>query len=66
METDLRIPLTLEQKKLIAAAANANQADMAAWLRPIILRAARKVLDDKAVNKRSNPQSNKNLRALHT
>jgi uncharacterized protein (DUF1778 family) len=37
---DLRIPLTEEQKKLVAEAASADQEDVAAWVRPILLRAA--------------------------
>jgi uncharacterized protein (DUF1778 family) len=41
---DLRIPLTEEQKKLIADAASADEADVAAWVRPIVLRAAERRL----------------------
>jgi hypothetical protein len=46
---DVRIPLTEEQKKLVTDAASEDQADVAAWARPIILRAAEKRLsrDDK-------------------
>ena len=44
MDADLRIPVTALQKRTIAAAASANQADMASWLRPIILDAARSAL----------------------
>jgi hypothetical protein len=39
-DVDLRIPLTIEQKKLIAAAASLDQIDMAAWVRPLLLQAA--------------------------
>jgi len=42
---ELRIPVTEEQKKLISEAASADDADVAAWLRPIVLRAAAKRLD---------------------
>jgi hypothetical protein len=37
---DVRIPLTESQKKLVSTAAGADKADVAAWLRPIVLRAA--------------------------
>jgi uncharacterized protein (DUF1778 family) len=37
---DVRIPMTEEQKQLVADAAAADQADVAAWARPILLRAA--------------------------
>jgi hypothetical protein len=39
-DTDLRIPLTADQKRLVVLAANLAQADVATWLRPIILQAA--------------------------
>lgn len=42
---DLRIPLTQDQKELVAKAAKADQADVAAWVRPIVLRAAEKRLE---------------------
>ncbi|MGD0389279.1 MAG: hypothetical protein ABSC42_10020 [Tepidisphaeraceae bacterium] len=41
---DLRIPLTEDQKKLVSEAASADDADVAAWVRPIVLRAASKRL----------------------
>jgi uncharacterized protein (DUF1778 family) len=41
---DLRIPLTEDQKKLISEAASADQADVAAWVRPIVLMAAQRRL----------------------
>lgn len=37
---DVRIPLTEEQKKLVLDAAEADGADVAAWIRPILLSAA--------------------------
>jgi len=40
MDVDLRIPVTAEQKQLIYDAASADQADVAAWIRPILLKAA--------------------------
>jgi uncharacterized protein (DUF1778 family) len=39
-EVDLRIPVTWDQKDLIAQAAKANGEDMAGWARPILLNAA--------------------------
>jgi hypothetical protein len=44
MDTDLRIPITAEQKMLIAKAAAKDGEDMAAWIRPIIVRAAQNKL----------------------
>jgi uncharacterized protein (DUF1778 family) len=44
MDVDLRIPVTPEQKTLIAEAAAADQSDMAAWVRPILLGAAQRKL----------------------
>jgi uncharacterized protein (DUF1778 family) len=41
---DLRIPLTEEQKKLVSEAASADQEDVAAWVRPIVLHAAERRL----------------------
>jgi uncharacterized protein (DUF1778 family) len=40
MDEDLRIPVTAEQKRLIAEAAAASKSDLAAWVRPILLKAA--------------------------
>ena len=42
MDTDLRIPLTSEQKALIAEATKDEPEGMAAWARAILLDAARK------------------------
>ena len=39
-DADLRIPVTLDQKRLIQQAARLDQADVAAWIRPLLLRAA--------------------------
>jgi hypothetical protein len=41
---DVRIPLTEEQKKLVTEAADSEQADVAAWARPILLHAAQNKL----------------------
>jgi len=37
---DIRIPMTEDQKKTISAAAEAEQADVATWARPILLKIA--------------------------
>jgi len=42
MDTDLRIPLTSEQKQLIVEATKDEPEGMAAWARAILLAAARK------------------------
>jgi hypothetical protein len=42
MDTDLRIPLTSEQKQLITDATRDEPEGMAAWARAILLQAARK------------------------
>jgi hypothetical protein len=57
MNFDLRIPVTAMQKRTIAKAASANQADMASWLRPIILDAARDAL------KRSRKKADRDIAA---
>lgn len=44
MDTDLRIPMTSEQKALIAAATQDEPGGMAAWARAVLLTAARKQL----------------------
>jgi uncharacterized protein (DUF1778 family) len=41
---DLRIPLTVEQKRLIVEAATLADSDVATWLRPIVLQAATEML----------------------
>ena len=41
---DLRIPLTVDQKRLIVEAATLADSDVATWLRPIVLRAASEML----------------------
>jgi uncharacterized protein (DUF1778 family) len=55
MNTDLRIPVTAEQKMLVTRAAESDQSDTAAWVRSILIRAAQKKLhglDEPAKNGR--------------
>ena len=40
MDTDLRIPVTADQKGLITQAASVDGLDMAPWARDILLKAA--------------------------
>jgi len=42
MDTDLRIPLTTEQKQVIVEATRAEPEGMAAWARVILLDAAKR------------------------
>ncbi len=44
-DSDLRIPLTGEQKQLIVLAAHLDDVEMATWARPILLEAARRRID---------------------
>jgi len=46
MDVDIRIPVTREQKAMIFNAAVLSQSELAAWVRPIILRLARKAISD--------------------
>jgi hypothetical protein len=48
MGTDIRIPMTEDQKRLIAQATSDEPDGMAAWARAILLEAATKKLDKKA------------------
>jgi uncharacterized protein (DUF1778 family) len=45
MSVDLRIPVTESQKQMIFAAASANEADVASWIRPLLLEAAHEALN---------------------
>lgn len=45
MDTDLRIPLTTEQKQVIVEATVDQPEGMAAWAREVLLKAARRRLD---------------------
>lgn len=49
--TDLRIPVTKEQKELIHRAIALDGQDMAAWARPILLREAKERLRRGAGNR---------------
>lgn len=52
-DSDLRIPLTVEQKRLIVEAATLAESDVATWLRPIVLQAAsEKVAEAKKTRKK--------------
>ncbi len=42
MDTDLRIPMTTEQKQVIVEATSDEPEGMAAWARSVLLQAARK------------------------
>lgn len=44
-DSDLRIPVTSEQKDVVMAAARAEGLDMAAWARQLLVREARAALD---------------------
>jgi uncharacterized protein (DUF1778 family) len=46
-DADLRIPVTADQKRLISQAASIDGSDMAAWIRPLLLEAAKNRLDAK-------------------
>jgi len=52
MDQDLRIPVTAEQKRLIAQAAAADKSDMTAWIRPILLGAAQAKLAKPAIRRK--------------
>lgn len=47
MDTDLRVPLTTEQKQLIAEATKDEPEGMAAWARALLLSAAQKKADER-------------------
>ena len=49
MNVDLRIPLTADQKRVVAAAAARDQSDIAGWVRPILLKAAAERLERRSV-----------------
>jgi hypothetical protein len=50
MSTDLRIPVTGEQKELIARAIANDPAGLAAWARSVLLQAAQNRLANQAEN----------------
>lgn len=43
-DVDLRIPVTADQKELVAEAARKAGEDLAAWARPILIDAAQRIL----------------------
>ncbi|MDE2098101.1 MAG: hypothetical protein KGL39_12680 [Patescibacteria group bacterium] len=52
-DVDLRIPVTAEQKALIAEAVRLESVDMASWARPVLLQAAQDVLDRHSAEQRT-------------
>jgi uncharacterized protein (DUF1778 family) len=46
MDTDLRIPVTSDQKAMIVQAATNLQTDVAAWVRPILMAAAQESIQN--------------------
>jgi hypothetical protein len=47
-DVDVRIPMTAEQKKIIAEAAAADQSDVATWARPLLLGFAQERINKRA------------------
>jgi len=52
MDVDLRIPVTVEQKRLISQAAAIEQIDVAAWVRPILVRSAHQTIKRKIITRK--------------
>lgn len=52
MDTDIRIPLTVEQKAVIVEAARDEPEGMAAWARAILLTAAQAQIEGRQKRKR--------------
>jgi len=52
MDTDLRIPVTWEQKSIIDSVVSTEPMGMAAWVRTVIMEAAEKKLEKKNDAKR--------------
>ena len=65
-DVDLRIPVTADQKALIMRAARAEGADMAAWVRPILLLAAERAVAEDRAHRRGAMFSAEFLRHLKT
>jgi hypothetical protein len=60
MSVDLRIPVTAEQKRMIAEAAAIAQSDMAAWVRPLLVQAAEKrIASSRQANKPASKRKTK-------
>jgi hypothetical protein len=51
MDTDLRIPMTTEQKALISEATSGEPEGMAAWARAVLLEAAKRKIAKSASRK---------------
>lgn len=52
MDTDLRIPVTSEQKQLIQEASSDQPEGLAAWVRSVLLQAAREQTERKEAKER--------------
>jgi hypothetical protein len=65
-DVDLRIPVTADQKALIMSAAQTEGADMAVWVRPILLLAAKLAVAANAENRRGAMFSAEFLRHLES
>jgi hypothetical protein len=59
MDTDLRIPVTSEQKALIMEATEDEPEGMAAWARAVLSEAARKKIAKRAAEPRGKPPKDK-------
>jgi uncharacterized protein (DUF1778 family) len=59
---DLQIPVTARQQQMILKAARISAADLAAWVRPIIIQAAKDALAEKELARVTPP--NAELRKL--
>lgn len=62
MDSDLRIPMTADQKRMVYDAATADESDVAAWVRPVLLKAAKDRLEQMAKASRKNQISSNRLR----
>ena len=51
MDTDIRIPVTLEQKEIISQATSDEPGGLAAWARAVLLDAARKKISKNKADK---------------
>jgi len=52
---DLRVPVTQEQKEVVAEAMRLSGQDMASWARPILLDAAQTIISEAAKRARRKP-----------
>ena len=58
MDTDIRIPVTADQKQRISEAAAANPLGLAAWAREILIRAADEQLTSSKTKARNKATQN--------